>query len=65
MLEWFLEPFGYGFFRTALAAATLVGLTCAMVGVYVVLRRMAFIGDALAHTSTAGTCSAAPWWPGC
>nr|PZN23771.1 MAG: manganese ABC transporter permease [Chloroflexota bacterium] len=54
MLEWLLEPFGYGFFRTALAAAALVGLTCAIVGVYVVLRRMAFIGDALAHTALPG-----------
>jgi manganese/iron transport system permease protein len=32
----------------------LVGVTCALLGVYVVLRRMAFIGDALAHTTLPG-----------
>jgi manganese/iron transport system permease protein len=37
-----------------LAAAVLVGATCAMLGTYVVLRRMAFIGDAIAHTSLPG-----------
>ncbi|MBI4769060.1 MAG: metal ABC transporter permease [Chloroflexi bacterium] len=40
--------------QTGLAAAMLVGLTCATLGVYVVLRRMAFIGDALAHTALPG-----------
>jgi manganese/iron transport system permease protein len=37
-----------------LAAAALVGAMCATLGVYVVLRRMAFIGDALAHTTLPG-----------
>jgi manganese/iron transport system permease protein len=54
MLDWLLEPLSFGFIRTALAAAVLIGLTCACVGVYVVLRRMAFIGDALAHTALPG-----------
>jgi manganese/iron transport system permease protein len=54
MLDWLLEPLSFGFIRTALLASTLVGLTCACVGVYVVLRRMAFIGDALAHTALPG-----------
>lgn len=54
MLEWFLAPFRYGFMQTALAAAVLVGVSCASIGVYVVLRRMAFIGDALAHTVLPG-----------
>ena len=40
--------------QTALLAAILVGITCATIGVYVVLRRMAFIGDALAHTALPG-----------
>jgi manganese/iron transport system permease protein len=35
-------------------AAVLVGATCAVLGAYVVLRRMAFIGDAIAHTSLPG-----------
>ena len=50
--------------RTALShslgalAATLVGITCATLGAYVVLRRMAFIGDALAHTVLPGLVTA-------
>jgi ABC-type Mn2+/Zn2+ transport system permease subunit len=40
--------------QTGLLAAVLVGVTCATLGVYVVLRRMAFIGDALAHTVLPG-----------
>ncbi len=38
----------------ALVAAVLIGTTCAALGTYVVLRRMAFIGDAIAHTSLPG-----------
>jgi ABC-type Mn2+/Zn2+ transport system permease subunit len=38
----------------ALVAAILVGVTCAVLGVHVVQRRMAFIGDALAHTTLPG-----------
>jgi manganese/iron transport system permease protein len=38
----------------ALLAAALLGLTCAVFGVYVVQRRMACIGDALAHTTLPG-----------
>lgn len=40
--------------QTALLAALCVGLTCAVLGVYVVQRRMAFIGDAMAHTTLPG-----------
>jgi manganese/iron transport system permease protein len=51
---WLAEPFQYRFMRTGLVAAVLVGVTCATLGAYVVLRRMAFIGDALAHTALPG-----------
>jgi ABC-type Mn2+/Zn2+ transport system permease subunit len=54
MIDILLEPLSYNFMRTGLLAAMLVGLTCAILGVYVVLRRMAFIGDALAHTVLPG-----------
>ncbi|MEW6094633.1 MAG: metal ABC transporter permease, partial [Chloroflexota bacterium] len=37
-----------------LVAAVLVGIVCAVVGTYVVLRGMAFFGDALAHTILPG-----------
>jgi manganese/iron transport system permease protein len=48
------EPLQHAFLQTALLAAVLVGVTCGALGVYVVLRRMAFIGDALAHTALPG-----------
>ncbi|MSO39731.1 MAG: metal ABC transporter permease [Ilumatobacteraceae bacterium] len=45
-----IDPFlNNGFMQRALVAGILVSLTCAIVGTYVVLRGMAFIGDALAH----------------
>jgi ABC-type Mn2+/Zn2+ transport system permease subunit len=54
IFEWFIAPFRFSFMQTALLAAVLVGIACASIGVYVVLRRMAFIGDALAHTILPG-----------
>ena len=54
MLNWLIEPLQYGFMRQALLASILVGLTCSSLGVYVVLRRMAFLGDAIAHTTLPG-----------
>ena len=54
MLTWLIEPLQYGFMRQALLASILVGLTCSSLGVYVVLRRMAFLGDAIAHTTLPG-----------
>jgi manganese/iron transport system permease protein len=53
-MGWLIDPLRYGFLQSALLAAALVGVTCATLGVYVVLRRMAFIGDALAHTTLPG-----------
>src|SRR3712207_1053720 len=53
-MEWLIAPFRYSFMQTGLLAILLVSVTCATVGVYVVLRRMAFIGDALAHTALPG-----------
>ena len=54
ILDLLLEPLRLEFMRTALVAALLIGLTCAVLGVYVVLRRMAFFSDALAHTALPG-----------
>lgn len=49
-----LTPLQNDFMIRALIAATLIGLVCSVVGVYVVLRNMSFIGDGLAHASFAG-----------
>jgi manganese/iron transport system permease protein len=53
-MNWLLAPFQYSFMQAGFLAVTLVGTTCAVLGSYVVLRRMAFIGDAIAHTALPG-----------
>jgi manganese/iron transport system permease protein len=53
-MSWLLEPLSYPFMQRGLIAAVLVGIVCAVVGVYVVLRGMAFFGDALAHAVLPG-----------
>jgi len=48
------EPFQYEFFVRGLVAATLVGGLCGLLGVYIVLRRMAYIGHGLSHAVFGG-----------
>jgi ABC-type Mn2+/Zn2+ transport system permease subunit len=48
------EPFEYQFFVRGLVAATLVGGLCGMIGVYIVLKRMAYIGHGLSHAVLGG-----------
>jgi len=54
MINWLIAPLGYAFMQRGLAAAVMVGILCAIVGCYVVLRSMAFLGDALAHAVLPG-----------
>jgi len=49
-----LAPFQYDFMQRAFVAALVVGVLCSALGTYVVLRRLSFIGDGLAHASFAG-----------
>src|SRR5262245_60254351 len=49
-----LEPFQFAFFRHGLVVATLSGALCGMVGVYVVLRGMSYIGHGLSHAIFGG-----------
>jgi manganese/iron transport system permease protein/iron/zinc/copper transport system permease protein len=49
-----LEPFRYEFFVRGLFAALLVGALCGLVGVYIVLRRMSYIGHGLSHAVFGG-----------
>ncbi len=53
-MDLLLDPLGFSFFLRALVASTLVGAACAIVGTYVVLRGVAFIGDAIAHAGFPG-----------
>lgn len=54
MIDFFLTPLTYPFIQRALIASVLVGGLCAIIGTYVVLRGMAFLGDALAHAILPG-----------
>lgn len=54
MIEWLLAPLAYAFMQRGMLAAVLVGVACAVIGCYVVLRSMAFIGDAMAHSILPG-----------
>lgn len=49
-----LEPFQYEFFVRAMIVATLAGGLCGLVGVYVVLRGMSYIGHGLSHAIFGG-----------
>ena len=53
-LNWLLQPFSYPFMQRGLVVAIMVGILCAVIGCYVVLRSMAFLGDALAHAILPG-----------
>jgi manganese/iron transport system permease protein len=50
----FLAPFEYEFFRNGFIAAVLIGALCGFIGVYVVLRRMSYIGHGLSHAIFGG-----------
>lgn len=48
------EPWQYDFFKNGIVAATLAGGICALVGLYVVLRHMSYIGHGLSHAIFGG-----------
>ena len=54
LLEFLFQPLRYPFMVRGLLASLMVGTLCAVVGTYVVLRGMAFFGDALAHAILPG-----------
>jgi len=60
MLVPLLDPLGYDFFLRALVASAVVGVVCAVIGSYMVLRGLAFMGDALSHSAFPGIGSRAP-----
>lgn len=53
-MDTLLEPFAYAFFRHALVVAVLAGALTGLVGVYVVLRGMSYIGHGLSHAIFGG-----------
>ena len=54
-----VEPFQYAFFRNGLLVATLAGALCGLVGVYVTLRGMSYIGHGLSHAIFGGAAASA------
>jgi len=53
-----LDPFQYQFFQKGLLAAVLAGALCGLIGVYVTLRGMSYIGHGLAHAIFGGFAAA-------
>jgi zinc transport system permease protein len=49
-----LEILSYGFMQKALLAGSVIAITTALVGVFLILRRMALIGDGLSHIAFGG-----------
>jgi manganese/iron transport system permease protein len=47
-------PLSFGFMQRGLAAAVMIAIVCAVIGAFVVMQELAFIGDALAHASFPG-----------
>jgi zinc transport system permease protein len=53
-VSWFAEPLGYEFMQRALLAGIAVAAVCAVIGVFIVQRGLAFLGDGLAHAAFGG-----------
>jgi len=53
-VNWLIDPFRSEFMQFALATALIVGVTAPAVGVWLVLRRLAYLGDALSHATIGG-----------
>lgn len=49
MLNLLLEPLNYEFMRNAIAIGILTGILCPIVGSYLIVQRMALLGDVIAH----------------
>jgi manganese/iron transport system permease protein len=54
MIDVLTEPLEFAFMQRALVAAGFAAIVCAVIGTFVVLKGMAFMGEAVAHSSLAG-----------
>jgi len=55
----FLEPYGFQFFRHGIVVATIAGGLCGLLGVFVILRGMSYIGHGLSHAVFGGAAASA------
>ena len=53
-MDWLLDPLNYEFMRQALTAGVLMGILCPIVGTYLLVQRMALLGDVVAHAVLPG-----------
>lgn len=53
-MNWLLDPFSYEFMRQALMAGVLIGILCPIIGTYLIVQRMALLGDVVAHAVLPG-----------
>lgn len=58
MLTWLLDPFSYQFFVKGFAAAVMAGALCGLLGVWITLRGMSYIGHGLSHAIFGGYAAA-------
>jgi manganese/iron transport system permease protein len=61
MVDWLIEPLSYEFMRNAIAVGILIGILCPVVGTYLIVQRMALLGDAIAHGVLPGLAIAFFW----
>lgn len=54
LLDFLIEPMQFGFMQRALLVSALAATACGVVGTFVVLRGLAFLGDAIAHSALTG-----------
>ncbi len=54
MLDFLIEPLQYGFMQRSLIVAIVVGIICAVVGTYLMVQRLALLGDAISHSVLPG-----------
>jgi manganese/iron transport system permease protein len=54
LLNWFYEPLQFAFMQRSLAVAIMVGIICSVVGSYLMVQRLALLGDAISHSVLPG-----------
>ena len=54
MIDTLLEPLQYSFMQRSLVVAVIVGIICSVVGSYLMVQRMALLGDAISHSVLPG-----------
>jgi manganese/iron transport system permease protein len=53
-MELLIEPLQYGFMQRSLLIAVIVGMICSVIGSYLLVRRLALLGDAISHSLLPG-----------